>query len=164
MYKQRNKWAWSSVIVTIITTVLLLGLGLYFLITDLGSTCFPYIILGSLAIICLCSLFFFPLEVRINEKSVSVVFPMRIKEIPVMRNSRVEPYKVTMNFVRTFGSGAFFGWWGWFRNQELGKFMVYAANLDNVFLIETCNGKKYVISCNDPEAMCSEIKNVMNHI
>ena len=67
-----------------------------------------------------------------------------------------------MNFARIFGSGAFFGWWGWFHNQELGRFMVYATNLDHVFLIETGKGKKYVISCRDPETMCSKIKNAIH--
>lgn len=62
-----------------------------------------------------------------------------------------------MNFVRTFGSGGFFGWWGWFRNQELGKFMVYASDLDHVFLVEIKSGKNYVVSCSDPETICDEV-------
>lgn len=162
MYKQRNKWAGRSVIVTILSVALLLGFGLYLLMAATKAVFLSYILLGSLAAICFCSLFFFPLEVQVGEKSLNIVFPMRIREISLKEISRVEPYQVTMNFVRICGSGAFFGWWGWFRNQELGKFMVYAANLDHVFLVELSNGKKYVISCSDPEIMCGEIKNLMH--
>lgn len=88
-----------------------------------------------------CSLFFFPLEIQVTPKSLNIVFSLYVKEIPLMDISRAEPYKVTMNFARIFGSGAFFGWWGWFHNQELGRFMVYATNLDHVFLIEAGKGK-----------------------
>lgn len=99
-----------------------------------------------------------PSDPQKPEYRISPVF----KEIPLMDISRAEPYKVTMNFARIFGSGAFFGWWGWFHNQELGRFMVYATNLDHVFLIETGKGKKYVISCRDPETMCSKIRNAIH--
>lgn len=40
--------------------------------------------------------------------------------------------------------------------------MVYATDLDHVFHVELRNGRKYVISCSDPEAMCSAIRRAMN--
>lgn len=162
MYKQKTQWAWRSVIVTILSVLLFSGLGLYLLTTDTEAAYLSYVLLGSLVILCFCSLFFFPLEIQVTPKSLNIVFPLYVKEIPLMDISRAEPYKVTMNFARIFGSGAFFGWWGWFHNQELGRFMVYATNLGHVFLIETGKGKKYVISCRDPETMCSKIRNAIH--
>lgn len=50
----------------------------------------------------------FPLEIQVTPKSLNIVFPLYVKEIPLMDISRAEPYKVTMNFARIFGSGAFF--------------------------------------------------------
>lgn len=110
MYKQKPQWAWRSVIVTILSVLLFSGLGLYLLTTDTEAAYLSYVLLGSLVILCICSLFFFPLEIQVTPKSLNIVFPLYVKEIPLMDISRAEPYKVTMNFARIFGSGAFFGW------------------------------------------------------
>lgn len=59
--------------------------------------------------------------------------------------------------MRVCGSGAFFGWWGWFRNKELGRFMMYAGNLDKLIYVELINGKKYVFSCDDPQTMAAAV-------
>lgn len=53
---------------------------------------------------------------------------------------------------------------GGFRNQELGKFMVYASELKNLFYIELKNGKKYVISCSDSDALRQAILQHSKHI
>jgi len=155
MYKQKSKWATRSIACTILVTALFLSLGYYFFVSDkeaLGACLF----LG-LATMCFSALCFYPMEVKVGNGKLAIAFSLRNKSIPLEKITRAEPYQVTMNFVRIFGSGAFFGWWGWFRNQELGRFMVYATELDHVFLIELKNGKKYVISCSDPKAMCDAI-------
>lgn len=160
MYSQKSKLAIRSVVITVLLALLLLGLGLYFLMFDENSVFESYVLLGLLAAIFLCSLYFCPREINIDANNLNIVFPLRVKRVSLEEISKIEPYKVTMNFVRTFGSGGFFGWWGWFRNQELGKFMVYASELDHVFLVEIKSGKKYVVSCSDPETMCDEVRKV----
>ena len=35
--------------------------------------------------------------------------------------------------------------------------MVYASDLDHVFLVEIKSGKNYVVSCSDPETICDEV-------
>lgn len=93
----------------------------------------------------------------VGNGNLEIVFPLRTKKIPLDSIKAVKPYQITMNFVCVFGSSAFGGWWGWFRNQELGRFMVYAANLDHVFFVELENGKRYVISCADSQTMTEAI-------
>ncbi len=155
MYRQKSKWATRSIVCTILVTALFLSLGYYFFVNveeTLGA-CWLLV----LAAMCFSALCFYPMEVKVGDGKLEIAFSLRNKTIPLKKITKAEPYQVTMNFVRTFGSGAFFGWWGWFRNQELGRFMVYATELDHVFLIELENGKKYVISCNNPKAMCDAI-------
>lgn len=51
MYKQKPQWAWRSVIVTILSVLLLSGLGLYLLTTDTEAAYLSYVLLGSLVIL-----------------------------------------------------------------------------------------------------------------
>lgn len=162
MYKQKSKWAVRSVLCTVAVVALFLGLGLFFMRDGGNDVYIAFFLWGLLALLCLAAMCFYPLEVQVGEGSLNIAFPLRNKTIPLAEIVKAEPYQVTMNFVRLMGSGAFFGWWGWFVNQELGRFMVYATDLDHVFHVELRNGRKYVISCSDPEAMCSAIRRAMN--
>ena len=60
MYSQKSKLAIRSVVITLLLTLLLLGLGLYFLMFDENSVLESYVLLGLLAAIFLCSLYFCP--------------------------------------------------------------------------------------------------------
>lgn len=155
MYSQKTKWAMRSVISTILVIVLFVGLGCCFLIS--GKETLGICLFAALGAMCIGALCFCPMRVRTGNGILEVIFSFRNKTIPLGRIRKAVPYQVTMNFVRFFGSGGFFGWWGWFRNQELGRFMVYASELDHVFLVELEDGKKYIISCSDPTAMCDAI-------
>ena len=79
------------------------------------------------------------------------------KVIPLSEIESAEPYQRTMNFVRTCGSGGFLGYWGWYHNQELKHFFVYATNLNQLVLVRLRSGRKYVISCTDAPSMATEI-------
>ena len=48
--------------------------------------------------------------------------------------------------VRRFGSGGLFGYLGWFENPRLGKFLMYATNKNNCFLVKDSRNT-YVFSC-----------------
>lgn len=163
MYKQKTRWSVFSMIMTLLVVIFFLGAGAYMVRT--GEPLFITALLwGLLIVMCLTSMCFYPMEIQVGEGKLNIAFPFRNKSIPLDEIAKAEPYQITMNFVRVCGSGSFFGWWGWFRNQELGKFMVYASELKNLFYIELKNGKKYVISCSDSEALCQAILQHSKHI
>lgn len=156
MYSERTYLSKGTIIMTAVTLIVMIGLGLYTYIWQNQPIVF-FTLSGILFLSCLVSLYFMPLEIQVDNYNLNLVFPLRRRSFALKDIKVIKPYKVTMNFVRIWGSGAFFGWWGLYRNQELGRFFVYAANLDNVIYVELNNGKKYVISCLDSQKMTEEI-------
>lgn len=54
--------------------------------------------------------------------------------------------KIINDAIRMFGSGGFGGYIGWFRNTSLGKFYMLSVNTKEIVLIETKDGRKYVLN------------------
>lgn len=61
--------------------------------------------------------------------------------------------------VRRFGSGGLFGYLGWFENPRLGKFLMYATNKNNRFLVKDSRNT-YVFSCVDSDVVVGTILKV----
>ena len=53
---------------------------------------------------------------------------------------------------RTFGSGGFLGWFGWFHSRPLGGFLAYATNQRDMILVTKTDGTRIVISPHPPDA------------
>lgn len=51
------------------------------------------------------------------------------------------------------GCGGLYGYFGTFSNRRLGGFTMYATAMDNLYLITTADGKKWVINCFEPELL-----------
>lgn len=102
-------------------------------------------------------LFYCPRYIAITPDTLIIKRIVASKVIPLSEIESAEPYQRTMNFVRTCGSGGFLGYWGWFHNQELKHFFVYATNLNQLVLVRLRSGRKYVISCTDAPSMATEI-------
>lgn len=56
------------------------------------------------------------------------------------------PNSETAYSIRLFGSGGLCGYLGKFRNKKIGKYTMYATNLNELILIRT-DRKTYVFSC-----------------
>lgn len=70
----------------------------------------------------------------------------------------IRPKASKNNDVRTFGSGGFFGYLGYFYAYNWGKYTAYVTDGNNMVAIETTK-KKYVVSCEDPQILIDCIKN-----
>lgn len=62
--------------------------------------------------------------------------------------------------IRTFGVGGLFGYWGMFSNSRIGRFRMFATRRDRTVLIETTEGKKIVITPDEPEVFVGTIKSL----
>lgn len=61
--------------------------------------------------------------------------------------------------IRTMASGGFFGFWGSFKNKTLGEYKMYGGSFkENLVLIVMNNGKKIVLTPEDPERFVEEAK------
>lgn len=161
MYSQKSKWALSSIIATYVTIMAIVGLGAWIYFIDEKSP-YSYLCWGVISAWSVAAMFFCPLELRVDGASIHVTFCARVKSISLHEVERVESYKNVDRPKLCFGSAFFFGWWGVFRYPGIGRAMVYATDLDNVVRIWLSDGRLYVFSCADQEAMVSEIRRAVH--
>lgn len=107
----------------------------------------------------LSGLFISPLYIKINDEQLQIRKPVTSIKIPIEDIVLIK--KITIkeisNAERLFGSGGFFGYVGYFRNNTFGKFIMYSTEKINLIQIKT-HDKIYVISCRNPELLLSKMK------
>lgn len=153
--RQKTYWSKTSIVVTVLVGALMAGV-IYFV--ESVSIIISILLLLLLIVMCVTALMFMPVEVRLNDKTLTVMFPARYKDFPRSEIVEAVPFTDAKRMWRLCGSGAFFGWWGWFSAKGVGKFMMYASNLDHLLLIQLRNDKKYVFSCEEEECIISALK------
>ncbi len=60
--------------------------------------------------------------------------------------------------IRLFAIGGLFGYIGIFRGNDCGKYKAYVNNSANAFYVKTKDGKCYVASCDNSEALIESVK------
>ena len=79
------------------------------------------------------------------------------KRIPMCEVVSVELFQPTMGAIRIFGSGGYMGYWGIFREGDIGRYYAFYGKASDCFLVRTKNGDKYVLGCSNPEKMVDYI-------
>lgn len=100
-----------------------------------------------------------PQDYTVNEQGITIKRPY--KSILIASNDikgieALTPADLKYS-MRLFGSGGFFGYFGLFTNQKLGRYHIYAGNRVNPVLILT-EKKKYVLTPTDPEGFIVAVK------
>lgn len=70
----------------------------------------------------------------------------------------VELFQPTMGAIRIFASGGFMGYWGMFREGDIGRYYAFYGKASDCFLIRMKNGDKYVLGCDNPSHMVAFIR------
>jgi hypothetical protein len=60
--------------------------------------------------------------------------------------------------IRTFGNGGLFGYVGKFYNRTMGKMTWYITRRDSLVLVETKDGRKILLSPDEPEQFVNHMK------
>lgn len=104
-------------------------------------------------------LFYAPLSVRLTDTAVEVMCSLRIKTIPLTDIKEVVSFSPTMGarVIRLLGSGGFMGYWGWFRERDLGKYFAYHGKASDCFLVVLKDDRKYMLGCKDAPEMVAAI-------
>jgi len=91
------------------------------------------------------------LKYTINENSLVIVTPLYNKTIRKKDIFRVDLVnRKDLGFmIRLFGNGGLFGYYGWYRAANLGKFFFYGTQMKNLILIQMNTGSKYMITPDD---------------
>lgn len=64
-----------------------------------------------------------------------------------------------MGAVRILASGGYFGYWGTFRENDIGRYKASYGRASDCFILIMKNGDKYVFGCKNPQSMVDYIKN-----
>lgn len=74
----------------------------------------------------------------------------------------VELFKPTLGAIRIFASGGFMGYWGIFREGDIGRYYAFYGKASDCFLVCMKNGDKYVLGCENPEAITEYINSQLS--
>lgn len=145
--KQQVKFSADSFIGTIITLVVLIGCT--FIIPELWWQIGWGVFVVILLIISLC---YMPMSIGADENAIYINRSLKIKSLPISDVVEVRLCPPTMGAIRICGSGGFLGYWGWFKERDLGKYFAYYGKSSDCFLVVLSNGHKYILGCqNAPE-------------
>lgn len=142
----------SSILTLIITGVLMIAC-----IASFNEKPAFYCILFILIILLLFGFLYGPTSVEADNHNVIVYSMLKKFHIPIENIGSVELYQPTMGAIRLCASGGYMGYWGIFREGDIGKYTAYYGKASDCFLIRMKNGDKYVLGCENPAAMVDYI-------
>lgn len=105
-----------------------------------------------------------PLYVEVNSNFVSVKSLLKRKRLRLEDINSVELFQPTMGAIRIFASGGFMGYWGLFKEGDVGNYIAFFGKSSDCFMIRMKNGDKYVLGCKNPEMIVTEIKNRISYL
>lgn len=150
----RIKLSSYCLLLTIGLITVLFGIALY----TYGTPRF-YIVLTVLLVLLFLGCLYAPLSIEANEKYITIKGILKKRRIPMDRIDFVVPFQPTMGAIRVCGSGGFMGYWGIFREGDVGRYMAYYGRSSDCFFLRMKNGDKYVLGCENPERIVEYIKN-----
>lgn len=154
--KKKTKLSTYSIILTTVILILLLGMIINYIDKDEPAGWVTLaVILGFL---CLMALFYMPCAVELGAGKLTVIRPLWFKSIKLSDIAKVGLCPPTMAARRIIGSGGFMGYWGWFRERDLGKYFAYHGKSSDCFLVILKNGRKYMLGCEDAPEMVEAIR------
>ncbi|WP_353738521.1 PH domain-containing protein [Paramuribaculum intestinale] len=80
------------------------------------------------------------------------------RKISVRDIECVELFQPTMGAIRIFASGGFMGYWGVFRESDIGRYYVFFGKASDCFLVKMKIGDKYVLGCDNPQKIVDYIE------
>lgn len=142
-----------------LTIALLALLCISFFMLYKNSHNFECMILGvAILLLSAAGLFYMPMSLTLNDGILSVNRSLWIKKIPLSQIDSVKMCPPTMGARRIIGSGGFMGYWGWFREGDIGKYFAYYNKASDCFLLTLKNGRKYMLGCKDAPEMVAAIQ------
>ena len=148
---QLSKYAFN---LTLIINVVLIGC----CVAMFNETSGFWIVLGILILLLFLGFLNGPTQIIANPDYVIVKTYLRKRKILVRNIESVELFQPTMGSIRLLGSGGYCGYWGIFREGDIGRYAGYYGKSSECFLIRMKNGDKYVLGCQNPEEMVEYIK------
>ena len=107
---------------------------------------------------------FRPVNYQVVEDRLIIHRP--ISDVIIYTNQMVSVEIITKRnigwVVRVFGVGGLFGYYGKFTNFKMGSMMWYTTRRDKMVLVKTMNGKKIILSPDEPESFVADLMKNIN--
>lgn len=156
--KQRVELSTYSLIITILT----LALSVVILWRTLENHILFTVIGILICVILISALWYAPMSLSVKDGCLNINRSLRIKSIPLQDIASVKPMNPTMGAIRTCGSGGFMGYWGWFREGDLGRYFAYYGKASDCFLVTLKDGRRYMLGCRDGKAFADALSLALN--
>lgn len=105
-----------------------------------------------------------PQHIIVDNEGVGIRQRLGGKFLPKSEIKSVEWYdkdgktlRMDKTTIRVVGNGGMFGYTGRWRNKEIGTFTIYARRLTGLVMFELTDGKKIVVSCDEPQALVDDV-------
>ena len=154
--KKRVLISTYSVITTIVCFALIIGLGIYLLCK--GETVAAYVDFAIVIFLSIAALFYAPLSLTLTDTTLEINRSLRIKTLPLKDIESVKLCPPTMGAIRVCGSGGYLGYWGWFKERDLGKYFAYYGKASDCFVVRMKDGRQYMLGCKDAPEMVAAIQ------
>lgn len=147
--KHSVKISTYSLVMTVVALAIMIGV--LILQADREAWVSVYLFSAVIVLICGMALFYSPISVAVNDDALMVNRSLRVKTIPLSRIESIKLCQPTMAERRISGSGGWFGYWGWFKEKDLGKYFAYYGKSSDCFLVTLKDGSRYMLGCCNPK-------------
>ena len=120
-----------------------------------------FTLLAIYIILTACALLYGAAYIKTTPEYVIMGSLLKSRKIPVRNIESVELFQPTLGAYRLFASGGFLGYWGIFREGDIGRYYGFYGKASECFLIRMKNGDKYVLGCDNPSAMVEYIRSLI---
>lgn len=141
----------------VVTFVILVALFIACILTVRDKI--PFLILLSMYLILIVTgLIYAPVSICADTETIVLKSILRRRKLLLRDVESVQMFSPTMGAIRIIGSGGFMGYWGIFKEGDIGRYMAFYGKASDCFLLRLNNGDKYVLGCENPQAMADYIQ------
>lgn len=141
---------------SLLGTFILVGLAWYSY--SIGNSLGFYASGGVLVLLCLLMLIYMPMYISIEDDALYVNRSFWFKQLHVADIESIKLMQPTMGARLICGSNGFWGYWGWFREADLGKYFAYYGKASDCFFVKMRDGRQYMLGCKNPGSIVDYVK------
>lgn len=116
-----------------------------------------FILLAVYLTLFISSLFYAPFYVKADSRDITLGCIFKSRKLPLVGVKSAKLFQPTMGAIKIFASGGFMGYWGLYREGDIGSYYAFYGKSSECFLVRMKNGNKYVLGCNNPGEMVEYI-------
>ena len=144
-----------------IATICCICVNVFFIFLNQPLHLIQLLLIVLLVVMSTVGLFYMPMSISTDKYTIHINRSLKIKTIPMANVKSVRLCPPTMGAIRIFGSGGFLGYWGWFKERDLGKYFAYYGRSSDCFLVELKDGRKYMLGCKNAPKMVEYIQSMI---